>query len=74
MRLEGHTDDLGSREANLAVSERRVESVRRYLVEREIEPARISAVSYGPDHPLCAEKTKACRAKNRRIHFLVTQN
>jgi outer membrane protein OmpA-like peptidoglycan-associated protein len=71
--IEGHTDDLGSREANLAVSEKRVESVRGYLIQKEIEPARISVVSYGPDRPLCRDKSSACRAKNRRIHFLVAQ-
>jgi peptidoglycan-associated lipoprotein len=71
--IEGHTDDVGSRDANLAVSEKRVESVRHYLLEKEIEPSRISVVSYGPDRPLCIEKTNACRAKNRRIQFLVTQ-
>jgi peptidoglycan-associated lipoprotein len=71
--IEGHTDDVGSRDGNLAVSEKRVESVRHYLIEKEIEPSRISFVSYGPDRPLCIEKTNACRAKNRRIQFLVTQ-
>jgi peptidoglycan-associated lipoprotein len=69
--VEGHTDDLGSREANFAVAEKRVAAIVKYLVARGLEPERITTASYGPDRPLCVEKTDTCRAKNRRAHFLV---
>jgi outer membrane protein OmpA-like peptidoglycan-associated protein len=71
--IEGHTDDLGSRDDNLAVGEKRAASVARYLVSKGLEPARISATSVGSERPVCAEKTDACRAKNRRARFLVKQ-
>ena len=71
--IEGHTDDLGTREQNLTVAEKRAESVMRYLVSKGLEPKRISAISYGSERPVCAEKTTTCRAKNRRARFLVKQ-
>jgi peptidoglycan-associated lipoprotein len=71
VRIEGHTDDLGTQMENLAVGQKRAASVMRYLVSKGLDPERISIVSYGSDRPLCVEKTEACRAKNRRAHFLV---
>jgi peptidoglycan-associated lipoprotein len=73
VRIEGHTDDLGSPSDNMVVGQRRAESAMKYLVAKGLAVGRISVVSYGSDHPLCVEKTKACRARNRRIHFLVKQ-
>jgi peptidoglycan-associated lipoprotein len=71
--VEGHTDDLGTREENRAVGEKRAASIMTYLVSQGLEPARVSVVSHGSDRPACAEKTDACRAKNRRARFLVKQ-
>lgn len=73
VRIEGHSDDLGTPSANMAVGEKRAMSVMRYLVSKGLEPGRISIVSYGSDRPVCMEKTSACRAKNRRAHFVVRQ-
>ncbi len=71
--IEGYTDDLGTKDQNLAVSERRARSVMRYLVTKGVEPERISIASYGADRPICTEKIEGCRAKNRRVHFLVKE-
>jgi len=71
--IEGHSDDLGSREENLTVGEKRATAVMRYLISKGLQPGRISAISYGSERPVCAEKTDACRAKNRRARFLVKQ-
>ncbi len=71
--LEGHTDDQGSRDDNLTVGEKRATLVMQYLVSKGIERERISVTSYGFDHPLCKDKTEACRAKNRRVRFLLSQ-
>ena len=71
--IEGHTDDLGNREANLAIGEKRALSIEKYLVARGIEPERVSVATAGSDRPLCEQKTDACRAKNRRARFLVRQ-
>ena len=71
--IEGYTDDRGTKEQNLAVSERRARSVMSDLVTKGVEPDRISIAWYGTDRPLCTEKSEGCRAKNRRVHFLVRE-
>lgn len=71
--LEGHTDDLGSRDGNLIVGEKRATSIMKYLVSKGIDRERITVTSYGSDRPLCTDPTDACRAKNRRVSFLVSQ-
>jgi peptidoglycan-associated lipoprotein len=71
--VEGHTDDLGTYEGNLAAAARRAESVRSYLIARGVDPGRVTIASVGPDRPVCTEKTDTCRARNRRAHFLVRQ-
>jgi peptidoglycan-associated lipoprotein len=71
IQIEGHTDDLGTPVENLAVGQKRAASAMSYLISKGVGAERISIVSYGSDRPVCAEKTDACRAKNRRVHFLV---
>jgi peptidoglycan-associated lipoprotein len=73
IQIEGHTDDLGAPVDNLAVGQKRAASAMRYLISKGVGAERITIVSYGSDRPLCAEKTDACRARNRRVHFLVKQ-
>jgi peptidoglycan-associated lipoprotein len=73
VRVEGHSDDIGTPAANLVVGEKRAASVMKYLVAKGLEPQRISVASYGSDRPVCTEKSDACRAKNRRASFLVKQ-
>jgi peptidoglycan-associated lipoprotein len=69
--VEGHTDYIGSREANLLIAERRATAVVSVLVESGIPNSRLHTVSYGEDRPVCSEKSAACAAKNRRVHFRV---
>src|SRR5262245_30396000 len=71
--IVGHTDDLGSRTDNLAIGEKRAHSIEKYLLERGIEPGRLSVASVGSDAPVCEQKTDACRAQNRRARFRVSQ-
>lgn len=73
VQIEGHTDDLGTPVENLAVGQKRAASTMSYLVSRGVSTERIAIVSYGSDRPVCVEKTDACRARNRRVHFLVKQ-
>lgn len=67
--IEGHTDNVGSREANLSLSKRRAKSVERYLVEKGIEPRRLRSEGYGFDRPIATNDTPLGRAKNRRTEF-----
>jgi peptidoglycan-associated lipoprotein len=68
--IEGHCDERGTIEYNLALGERRTKAATNYLVAQGIEARRISIVSYGKERPVCTERTEACWAKNRRAHFL----
>ena len=64
--VEGHADDPGTREYNLALVARRAAAVQEYLVARGVEGGRISTVSYGRERPLEACATEICFARNRR--------
>jgi len=69
--IEGHCDERGTSEYNLALGERRAKSTMNYLVAQGVQAARITIISYGKERPLCTEHTEDCWAKNRRAHFLV---
>jgi peptidoglycan-associated lipoprotein len=69
--IEGHADERGTPEYNLALGERRAKAAMSYLTALGIQANRISIVSYGLEQPMCTEHTEACWAKNRRAHFLV---
>jgi peptidoglycan-associated lipoprotein len=69
--IEGHCDERGTNEYNLALGERRAKSTMNYLVSQGIQANRITIISYGEERPVCTDKTEACWAKNRRANFLV---
>jgi peptidoglycan-associated lipoprotein len=69
--IEGHADERGTNEYNLALGDRRAKATRDYLVSRGVRAGRIAMISYGEERPLCTERTEACWARNRRAHFLV---
>jgi len=69
--IEGHTDERGTPEYNLALGERRAKAAMSYLVALGIQANRISIISYGEEHGLCNEHGESCWARNRRDHFLV---
>jgi outer membrane protein OmpA-like peptidoglycan-associated protein len=71
VRIEGHTDDTGPREVNMALSQQRGLAVKRYLVERGVGPQRLIVRSYGPDRPREAGTDNRARARNRRVEFIV---
>src|SRR3972149_1999346 len=67
---EGHTDERGTNEYNLALSERRTRTTKRYLVARGIAPERIRTITYVEERPFCSEQTEECFQLNRRAHFV----
>jgi peptidoglycan-associated lipoprotein len=71
VEVEGHCDERGANEYNLALGAKRAESVKRYLIDLGISPGTVSTISYGEELPLCKEQNEACWAKNRRAHFVV---
>src|SRR5262245_40741616 len=69
--IEGHADERGTNEYNLALGENRARVTRDGLIARGVTASRITLVSYGEERPTCVETSEACWAKNRRAHFLV---
>lgn len=69
--IEGHCDERGTNEYNLALGDRRAESAKSFLVDMGIEAYRISTVSYGEERPLCYEQNEECWANNRRDQFVI---
>jgi peptidoglycan-associated lipoprotein len=69
--IEGHCDDRGTNEYNLALGDRRAKAVRDYLIALGIASGRIETISYGEEEPLCSDQTEECWAKNRRAHLVI---
>lgn len=70
--IEGHADELGSDEYNLALGQRRAVAAKRYLTQRDIDARRIEITSFGEERPSCQDATEECRARNRRGEFRIT--
>lgn len=70
--IEGHCDNRGSPEYNLALGERRAESAKEYLVNLGVEPGRIRTISYGLERPVDPRNNEEAWAKNRRDEFRIT--
>jgi peptidoglycan-associated lipoprotein len=64
--IEGHCDERGTREYNLALGARRANAVKEYLVSLGVSSQRLDTISYGKERPICTESTEDCYAQNRR--------
>jgi peptidoglycan-associated lipoprotein len=73
VRLEGHTDERGSREYNIGLGERRAQAVRRALLLQGASETQLSTVSYGEERPAAAGSDEAAWAKNRRVEIVYLQ-
>ncbi len=71
VEVEGHCDERGTNQYNLALGAKRAKAARDYLVALGIAQDRISTISYGEELPVCREPHEACWQQNRRAHFLV---
>jgi peptidoglycan-associated lipoprotein len=69
VRIEGHCDDRGTNEYNLALGERRAQAVKRVLLALGVPAARLSTISFGEEQPICRDATESCYQQNRRAHF-----
>ena len=72
LRIEGHADERGSTEYNIALGSRRAESVRQYFVDFGLDADRFSITSYGEDRPLVNRSDESAWARNRRAEFVIT--
>jgi len=73
VRVEGHCDERGTVEYNLALGERRAQVTREYLVQLGVASGRLAIVTYGKERPLDPASNEAAWAKNRRAHFVVSR-
>lgn len=69
--IEGHCDERGTNQYNLALGQRRADAVKQYLMMSGINSERIDTITYGEERPLCREQTEECYSKNRRAHFVL---
>ena len=70
LTIEGHCDERGSAEYNIALGQARAEAAKNYLVQVGIPAPQLGVVSYGKERPACQDETEACYQKNRRIHIV----
>jgi peptidoglycan-associated lipoprotein len=71
IQIEGHCDERGTAEYNLALGERRSMSAKRYLISLGVPAHRLSSISYGEEMPLDPRSNEGAWAKNRRAHFVI---
>ncbi len=71
IEIEGHADERGTNEYNLALGARRAQTVKDYLSTLGIASDRLSTISYGEELPVCKGQGESCRQKNRRAHFVI---
>ena len=71
--VEGHCDERGTREYNLALGSRRATASKDYLVSLGVDAARVSTISYGKERPVCVESAESCWSINRRAVTVVTK-
>ena len=72
IEVQGHTDNVGKAEVNMNLSEKRAQAVRDYIIKKGVDANRLTAHGYGSTVPIADNKTKAGRAKNRRVEFKIT--
>ena len=71
--IEGHCDERGSTEYNLALGDNRANAAKQALVQQGVAGGRIRTISYGKEKPFCTASTEACWQQNRRAHFVYSK-
>ena len=70
--VEGHADERGTNEYNLALGERRANAVRDYLGSLGVDAGRLRIITYGEERPVCTNSDESCWSQNRRAHMIIT--
>ena len=74
IEIQGHTDNVGSNESNLRLSQDRAESVRTYLLSKKLPANRVTSVGFGETRPVASNDTEEGKAQNRRVEFVIVKN
>jgi peptidoglycan-associated lipoprotein len=72
--VEGHCDERGSAEYNIALGDRRATSAKEFLGQLGVPSERVRPISYGKERPQCTESNETCWQKNRRVHFTASES
>jgi peptidoglycan-associated lipoprotein len=73
IRIEGHCDERGTNEYNMALGERRANSAKKYLIKLGVKESQLSTISYGEEKPLDPGHNEEAWAMNRRAHFAIVK-
>ncbi len=73
VEIQGHCDERGTNNYNIALGERRAHSTKKFLVSQGIDSSRVNIISYGEEKPFCFDSNENCWLQNRRAHFMVTK-
>lgn len=73
VEIQGHCDERGTNNYNIALGERRAHSTKKYLVAQGVASSRVSIISYGEEKPFCSDSNENCWHQNRRAHFMVAR-
>jgi peptidoglycan-associated lipoprotein len=73
LQIEGHCDERGSDEYNMALGDRRSHAAEEFLTNMGIPKAQLTVISYGKERPVCTEQTESCYQKNRRAHIIAAR-
>ena len=73
VEVQGHCDERGTNNYNIALGERRAHSTKKYLISQGVDSRRVHVISFGEEKPFCFDSNEACWHQNRRAHFMVSK-
>ena len=73
IEVQGHCDERGTNNYNIALGERRAHSTKKYLVSQGVDSRRVHVISFGEEKPFCFDSNETCWYENRRAHFMVSK-
>jgi peptidoglycan-associated lipoprotein len=73
VEIQGHCDERGTNNYNIALGERRAQSTKQYLVSQGVDSSNVHVISFGEEKPFCFESGESCWYQNRRAHFMVSK-
>jgi len=73
VEIQGHCDERGTSNYNIALGERRASSTKKFLMAQGVDESRLHTISYGEEKPFCSESNEGCWSQNRRAHFMVAE-
>ena len=74
VEIQGHTDERGTNDKNMALAEKRAKVVYNFLLLSGVNKNQLSFIAYGEKAPLCQEQNEKCWNQNNRVHFIITEN